>query len=103
MLYFRYKHRPYRPAEGWYGAQRMRSLPANTKANAARSAGAVDWYDLTPAPDWGRVACDYNYLLITMPFERNMLGVATRTIASNGSAALLRVDPAARAKSSCAR
>jgi hypothetical protein len=108
MVYFRYKRRSYRPAEDWYDAQRIRALLTNTKANAsARTSqiprGTSHWYELTPAPDWRRVVCDYDYLLITVPFDRDMLGITTRTIISNGSAALLRVDPAASAKGTCAR
>lgn len=107
MVYFRYKHRPYRPAEDWYDAQRVRSSLANQDGSrsAARTSepsdGASYWYS-TAAPDWRRVVCDYEYLLITVPFNREMIGVATRTIASNGSAVLLRVDPAVRANS-CTR
>jgi hypothetical protein len=104
MLYFRYKHRPYRPAEDWYDAQRVRLLLAHAEASGSRSAaqalgvpeGPSSWYELTPAPDWQRVACDYDYVLVSVPFERAMIGVATHTIASNESAALLKVDPAAK-------
>lgn len=111
MVYFRYKRRPYRPAEDWYDAQRIRALFTNTKANGLYSSarlsgipqGASRWYELTPPPDWRQVVCDYDYLLITVPFEREKLAITTRTIASNGSAALLRVDPTARARGTCAR
>jgi hypothetical protein len=104
MLYFRYKHRPYQPAEDWYDAQRVRLRLARAEASGSRSAahtlgvpeGTSRWYESTPAPDWQRVACDYDYMLVTVPFEQAMIGVATHTIASNESAALLKVDPAAK-------
>jgi hypothetical protein len=100
MLYFRYKHRPYGPAEDWYDAQRVRTLVANSKAAGSQAAAQVSglslsasrWYELTPAPDWRRVACDYDYLLVTVPFAPQMIGIPTRTVAANESAALLQID-----------
>jgi hypothetical protein len=104
MVYFRFKHRPYRPAEDWYDAQRVRDVLAGGKgirspaeANALGvPLGESRWYESTPLPDWQRIACDYDYLLVTEPFEKDRLGLATRTVASNQSAALLRIDPTAQ-------
>jgi hypothetical protein len=93
MLYFRYKHRPYRPAEDWYAAERVRAVLASAKAVGSQVTevsglrlGKSRWYESVLAPDWRRVACDYDYLLVTVPFEPQMIGVPTRMIASNGSA-----------------
>jgi hypothetical protein len=65
MKYFRYIHRPYMVEDEWY----------------------VAW----PAPliDWQEVACRYDFLLLTKPFEPRRIGLATTTVAENESAALL--------------
>jgi hypothetical protein len=67
MKYFRYAHLPYDPPEEWYGA-----IPR-------------------PRLDWQAVAHDYDFLLITKPYDRRVLGVATRPIADNSTATLLAV------------
>jgi hypothetical protein len=99
MLYFRYRHRSYRPSEIWYDAQRLRTLAATSAEPGLQSTNALGladgqkpWYEITAAPDWGRIACDYDFLLMTAPFARNSIGLPTRTIAMNQSAALLRID-----------
>jgi hypothetical protein len=68
VRYFRYRHRPYEPSESWYEAVPTQKI------------------------DWQRVACDYDYLLITEPFEPQRVGLSTRTVAQNESAALLAID-----------
>jgi hypothetical protein len=65
MKYFRYAHRRYQPSEFWY------FKPAS---------GPVDWR---------RVACDYDLLLVTKPFDADRIQLATTTVAQNASAALL--------------
>ena len=62
--YLRYRHRPYSPAQGWYG-------------------------DIGVEPvDWRAAVCDYAFLLVTKPFDRGRLGVPLTTVAENESAAL---------------
>jgi hypothetical protein len=68
MKYFRYIHRPYTPPEQWY----------------------VRWPQLRV--EWQQVACTYDFLLMTKPFEPRRIGVATTTVAENESAALLGID-----------
>jgi hypothetical protein len=99
MLYFRYRHPTYRPPEMWYDAQRLRNLaatsaqPGSQWTNRAEPAdGHRPWYEITAAPDWGRIGCNYDFLLITLPFDRSSIGLATRTVAMNQSAALLKID-----------
>jgi hypothetical protein len=72
MLYFRSRRQRYRPAEDWYGERRKGSSTAR--------------------PDWRRVACDYDFLLLTVPFDPHEIGLPTRTVAMNPSAALLEVQ-----------
>jgi hypothetical protein len=68
MKYFRYIHRPYDPAETWYG-----EIPR-------------------PPIDWDAVARDYDYLVITKPFDPAVLALSTRTVTENSSAALLAIQ-----------
>lgn len=68
MKYFRYAHLPYDPPEDWYG-----EIPR-------------------PRLDWQAVADDYDFLLITKPYDRRVLGVATRPVADNSTATLLAVE-----------
>jgi len=67
MKYFRYLHRPYDPAETWYG-----DIPR-------------------PNINWPAVARDYDFLVITKPYDPGALKLATRTVAQNPSAALLAI------------
>lgn len=99
MLYFRYRNRPYEPKGNWYDAERLRNLAARMRAvglplnsQLVRTDGRTPWYEKTAAPQWQRVACDYEFILVTMPFDRALIGVTTHTIAANESAALLKVD-----------
>jgi hypothetical protein len=67
MKYFRYRHLPYDPPEDWYG-----ELPR-------------------PQLDWRAVARDYDFLLITKPYDPAALGVATRRVAENSTVTLLAI------------
>ncbi len=70
--YLRYRHRPYAPDQLWYGN---------------RPPGSVEW---------GRVACEYRFLLVTKPFDPARLSLATAVTAENSSASLLAIaEPAA--------
>jgi hypothetical protein len=67
MKYFRYIHRPYDPAEDWYGA-----IPR-------------------PALDWQHIAREYDFIVVTKPYDPSALKLATRTVAENSSAVLLAI------------
>jgi len=62
--YLRYRHRPYSPAQGWSG-----------------DIGAAPVY-------WQAVTCDYEFLLVTRPFDLARLTVPLTPVAQNESAAL---------------
>jgi hypothetical protein len=67
MKYFRYIHRPYDPPEDWYG-------------------------EIPRAPvNWQTVARDYDFLVITRPFDPKAIGLPTRTIAQNSSATVVAI------------
>jgi hypothetical protein len=68
MKYFRYLHRPYDPPEDWYG-----EIPR-------------------PPIDWRSIARDYDFIVITKPFDPNALALATRTVTENSAAALLAIQ-----------
>jgi hypothetical protein len=63
--YLRYRRRPYAPAPGWYG-----DIPAEPV-------------------DWQAVGCDYDFLLVTKPYQRERLHVPLTLVLENDSAALL--------------
>lgn len=67
MKYFRYIQRPYDPAEDWYG-----QIPR-------------------PAVDWDRVRRDYDFLLVTKPYDPRVLGLATTPVSANSTATLLAI------------
>ena len=67
MKYFRYIRRPYDPPLTWYG-----DVPQ----------GSVDW---------GAVARDYDFVILTKPYVAQALGLPTRTVAENSSAALVAI------------
>jgi hypothetical protein len=73
MKYFRYIKRPYVPDEEemWYRA--WPKIPV----------------------DWTAVACDYDYLLVTKPFDAGRIHLTVRTVTENPSAALLAVPKSA--------
>jgi hypothetical protein len=72
MSYFHYKHLPYAPDAQWY----RWLLKGDTR-------GAVNWY---------RVACDYDFITVTLPFDARFIRVPTVTVASNEAAVLMAVD-----------
>jgi hypothetical protein len=74
MTYFRYKSQPYAPDFQWYRAQMQ---------------------GRHPEVDWNQIACGYDYILMTMPYDAAFIGVPTREVASNAAAALLAVNPQA--------
>jgi hypothetical protein len=76
--YFRYRDKPYTPHPQWYRTQLNGSKSTRDPVDAA--------------VDWNRVACTYDFLLVTMPFDAHLIGVPTETVASNDAAALLAVD-----------
>lgn len=68
MKYFRYIHRPYDPPEVWYG-------------------------DIPRDPvDWQTVARDYDFLVITKPFDPGVFKLPTRTVADNSAATVLAIQ-----------
>jgi hypothetical protein len=73
MSYFRYKNLPYAPDFQWYRAQMQ----------GRKQDGEVDW---------NRVACTYDYILVTMPYDAVFIRVPTLEVASNEAAALLAVN-----------
>jgi hypothetical protein len=68
MKYFRYVRRPAAPNELWYRSGWDRTV------------------------DWPQVARQYQYLLISQPFDAGRIPIKTRTIAENDAAALLAVE-----------
>ena len=68
MKYFRYKSLPYAPPEVWYG-----QIPR-------------------PALDRERVARDYDFVLVTKPYDPSALGLATRPLTENSTATLLEIQ-----------
>ncbi len=68
MKYFRYNQRPYDPPEAWYG-----ELPR-------------------PALDWQTVARDYDFIVVTKPYDASALKLATRPVVENSSAVLLSIQ-----------
>jgi hypothetical protein len=68
MKYFRYVHLPYDPAEVWYG-----EIPR-------------------PSLDWAAVARDYDFLVITKPFDPAVFALPTRTVTENSTAVLLAIQ-----------
>lgn len=67
MKYFRYTRLPYDPPEVWYGA-----IPR-------------------PRLNWQAVARDYDFLLVTKPYEPGVLELPTRIVTDNSTAALLAI------------
>ena len=80
MKYFRYTHRPYVPQESWYktdqrwngGVERSYAIEGrNYSWRFEYSQVEREWLPLEFDPvDWARVACDYDYLMVTFPSIR---------------------------------
>ena len=68
MKYFRYNHRPYDPPEVWYG-----DIPRDPVS-------------------WRTVARDYDFLMVTKPFDPAVFQLATRKVAENSTATLLAIQ-----------
>jgi hypothetical protein len=105
MSYFDYRKTPYAPVEQWYRLQeiwnRSPVVTVGTEGQSYRwrfrqDPAAHDWQPAVLAPvSWGQVACDYPYIIATQPYKPAFIGVPTRTLAANSSAALLAVDHSA--------
>ncbi len=102
MRYFHYLHRPYAPSESWYRVQKEWSSAIENSYEVqgrrytwrfTHSEKSNEWQTADLAPvNWNLIACDYDYLLFTQPFDANLIGTATRIVDSNEAAALLAVD-----------
>lgn len=102
MKYFSYRHRPYTPDEWWYLAlQKWNDAVEATYTVEGQtyrwrfyfSRPQRQWVMMDLAPvDWNRIACEYDFLLVTVPFEPSHIRIPTRTTAANETAALLAVD-----------
>jgi hypothetical protein len=102
MSYFSFVRRPYAPVEQWYRLQEIwNRSPTFTFDVQGQSyswrfrydGDDHDWQPVNLAPvSWGQVACDYPYIIVTQPYSPGWIGVPTRTLSSNSSAALLAVD-----------
>jgi hypothetical protein len=68
--YFRYRRRPYDPPEDWFSDRQFN-------------------------PDWRAIGCDYDYLLLTQPYDPQRVGIPTVPVAENASAALLAIQSGA--------
>jgi hypothetical protein len=68
MKYFRYRDKPFAPKESWY---------LDSTENVI---------------DWEAVSCDYQYVLVSKPFESERIPFAPLVVAENESAALLSVN-----------
>ncbi len=75
MTYFRYKRPRYAPNIQWYREQFQGGPEA-----------------MNSAVNWNRVACNYDFLLITMPFDAAFIHVPVVKVTSNDAAALLAID-----------
>jgi hypothetical protein len=102
MSYFDYVKPPYAPVEQWYRLQELWNRA--TVFRFQTQGQTYDWrfrydpdeHDWRPAVlatvHWGEVPCVYRYILVTQPYDPAYIGVPTRTLAANSSAALLAVD-----------
>ncbi|MDB6091596.1 MAG: hypothetical protein JWN85_4380 [Gammaproteobacteria bacterium] len=102
MKYFRYRHRPYLPDDGWYlslekwnkGTEATYAVEGRTyrwRFSFSKRQGQWKMLDLVPV-DWNRIACEYDFLLVTQPFEAAHIRVPTTLAAANDTAALLAVN-----------
>jgi hypothetical protein len=102
MTYFNSRQRPYTPEESWY--EWMKYWHQGVEATYEVEGRRYTWrfhYDrvtklwnmveLVPV-DWNRVACEYEFLLVTMPFREPYIEAPFEPVAYNETAALLRVE-----------
>lgn len=102
MSYFHYDRRPYAPLEQWYRLQeiwdrspvltiRIHDQPYRWRFRY--DPDEHDWNPAVVAPvSWGKVACQYPYILVTQPYHPAWIGVPTHPLGANSAAALLAVD-----------
>jgi len=105
MSYFRFIHYPYAPVEEWYHLQEtwnhavvftFRTQGQSYRWRFSYDPRQHDWRPAVLAPvSWGAVACTYPYIIVSEPYDPALIGVRTRTLVANSSAALLAVDRAA--------
>ena len=105
MSYFDFNQRPYAPYEQWYHVQdvwnRSPLFAFDDQGQTYRwrfsyDVREGDWKPAVLAPvSWSQVACEYPYIIISQPYEPSLIGVPTRPLAANSSAALLAVDRSA--------
>jgi len=74
QIYFRYLEHRYAPPDDWY---------------IRLSSSSVDWR---------RIACSYQDILVTRPFDLRRIRIATKLVAETSSAELLAIDPRACAR-----
>ena len=105
MSYFNFVRHPYAPVEQWYELQAIWNRAAvftfRTQGQSYRwrfryDIDERDWQPAVLAPvSWGEVACTYPYIVVTQPYDPSYIGVPTRVLTANSSAALLAVDRSA--------
>ena len=105
MKFFMYRQKPYMPHESWYLKQHAweAAVPASYNVMGQEYTWRFEyserdhvWEPATMVPvDWPRVACEYDWLLVTKPFDASFIGVPARIEKQNGSAALFTIDKAA--------
>jgi hypothetical protein len=105
MSYFDYVRPPYAPVEQWYTLQEdwnrapvftFRTRHGSYRWRFLHDPYEHDWRPAVLAPvHWGEVACQYRYIITTEPYDPSYIGVPTRTVSANSSAALLAVDRSA--------
>jgi hypothetical protein len=103
MNYFYYRARPYMPAEQWYARQLTwrAGVPRTYTVLGERytwrfrySERDKAWEALPLVPvNWARVACDYDWLLVTRPYDAKLIEIATEVVRENDAASLLRSLP----------
>jgi hypothetical protein len=102
MTYFNYRQRPYTPEESWYEWMKYwnQGIAATYEVEGRRYTWrfhydrvAKRWnmVELVPV-DWNRVACEYDFLLVMLPFREPYIEVPFHPVAYNDTAALLAVD-----------
>jgi hypothetical protein len=102
MTYFEYRQRPYTPEESWYewlkywnqgieATYEVEGRRYTWRFHYDRVAKRWNMVELVPV-DWNRVACEYDFLLVTLPFREPYIEVPFRPVAYNETAALLAVD-----------